>query len=117
MNGSSLIADLVCSSTLSSAAIDDPSLLSITWYHEETMIQSTSDTVLLNKDGTAYITNNLIIDPFTTSTVGIFRCVATIADNTCIVQDTNDIVTQTILVRIKCEYTFTLLCINCLTLQ
>ena len=58
---------LLCSSTLSSAT-EDPSLLSIMWYHEEMMVQLTSN-VSLSDDGTTFI-NTLIINPFNISSLG-----------------------------------------------
>ena len=69
---------LSCSGTLNTT-IDDPSLLSIMWYHEEMMVQLTSN-VSLSDDGTAF-TNTLTINPFTISSVGDYRCVAMINDH------------------------------------
>ena len=63
-----------------SSAIDDPSLLSIMWYHEEMMVQLTSN-VSLSDDGAAF-TNTLTIDPFTISSVGDYKCVAMIDNST-----------------------------------
>ena len=85
---------LSCSGTLSSA-IDDPSLLSIMWYHEEMMVQLTSN-ISLGNDRTAF-TNTLTIDPFNISSVGSYRCVATINDSTA------EIIT---IVRGKCKLSF-----------
>ena len=70
---------LSCSGTLNSA-IDDPSLLSIMWYHEEMMVQLTNNVSLSN--GGAAFTNTLIIDPFTIPSVGDYRCVAMIDGST-----------------------------------
>ena len=56
---------LSCSGTLS-RAIDNPSLM---WYHEEMMVQLTSN-ISLSDDGTIF-TNTLMINPFTISSVGI----------------------------------------------
>ena len=69
---------LSCSGNLSSA-INDPSLLSIIWYHDGTMVELTSN-VSLSNDGATF-TNTLAIDPFTISSVGSYRCVAMIDDS------------------------------------
>ena len=60
----------------------------MTWYHNgkelETMYMSQSDgyhDVLLNNGNTTF-TNTLTIDPFTTSSVGNYTCVAKVKDST-----------------------------------
>ena len=89
---------LSCSGNLSSS-IDDPSLLSIMWYHayDGTTAQLNSD-VSLSNGGTAF-TSTLTIDPFTISSVGRYRCTATIDGSTA--NSHNRIL------RAKCKYTCT----------
>ena len=70
---------LSCRGNLSSA-IDDPSLLSIMWYHEEMTVQLTSN-VSLSNDGAAF-TNTLTIEPFNISSVGDYRCIIMIDNST-----------------------------------
>ena len=72
---------LSCSGTLSvSDSMFTNSLheTSIMWYHDEIPVQLTN-TVNIND---TLITNTLTIDPFTISSVGDYRCVAMIDDNT-----------------------------------
>ena len=73
---SAINVTLSCSGSL----INHSSLLSIMWYHEEMMVQLTSNISLSNNGST--FTNTLTIDPFTISSVGDYRCVAMIDNST-----------------------------------